>query len=100
MKIKLGINPYKVNIDEQDIISTFQLAFEGETMHTKYRVKDKKLDLTFSKHDFVVENDEYDHVVRDLHYEKERKELIEDHRYTVISPNLDAPDFNIYKLIN
>ena len=33
-KEKLGLNPYKITYDEQDIISALQVAFEGEIIHT------------------------------------------------------------------
>ena len=33
-KEKLGLDPNKYSFDKQDIISAFQVAFEGEMMHT------------------------------------------------------------------
>ena len=35
-KKKLGLDPDVVTCDEQDIISTFQVAFEGEIILTQY----------------------------------------------------------------
>ena len=35
LKKKLGLDPNKYNFDEQDIISTLQVAFEGDIMHTQ-----------------------------------------------------------------
>ena len=34
-KEKLGLDPYKVNCDKQDITSALQLAFEGKIIHTQ-----------------------------------------------------------------
>ena len=31
----LGLDPYKYNFDEQDIMSALQVAAEGEIMHTR-----------------------------------------------------------------
>ena len=33
-EVKLGLDPNKYSFDEQDIISTLQVAFEGEILHT------------------------------------------------------------------
>ena len=35
-KEKLGLDPYKITCDEQDIISALQVAFENEIIHTQY----------------------------------------------------------------
>ena len=43
-KEKLGLDPYAVTCDEQDIISALQIAFEGEIIHTQYCIKNKRLD--------------------------------------------------------
>ena len=43
-KKKLGLDPGIVTCDEQDIISTLPIAFEGEIIHTQYCNKNKNLD--------------------------------------------------------
>ena len=61
---KLGLHPNEYSFDEQDIISASQVAFEGEIMHTQYRVQNKRLDFYLSEHKLVVEIDEYGHADR------------------------------------
>ena len=99
-KEKLGLYPYNYNFDEQDIISTLQVAFEGKITHTQYGIQNKRPDLCFSKQKLVIEINKYAHVDRDPEYEKEGQKLMEDHGYTVIRTNPDAPDFSINRLIN
>ena len=47
---KLGLDPNGYRLDEQDITSALQVAFEGEIMHTQYCVQNKRLDFYFSEH--------------------------------------------------
>ena len=60
-KEKLGLDPYKITCDEQDIISTLQVAFEGEIIHTQYCIDKKRLDIYFPKYKVGIEIDEYEH---------------------------------------
>ena len=53
---KLGLDPNKYNFDEQDIISSLQVPFEGETLHTQNCVQNKRLDLYFSKRKLELES--------------------------------------------
>ena len=43
-KKKLGLDPDVITCDEQDIISTLQVAFEGEIVLTQHCIKKKRLD--------------------------------------------------------
>ena len=88
-KEKLGLDPYKITCDEQDIISTLQVAFEGEIIHTQYCIDKKRLDIYFPKYKVGIEIDEYEHEHRDLEYEQVRQLMIESHGITVIP---DAAD--------
>ena len=98
---KLGLDPNKYSFDEQDIISAFQVAFEGEIMHTQYCVQSKRLDLHFSEHKLGVEIDEYGHVDRNFEDENSRQLMIEVKLgCKIIRTNPDSRDFNIYILIN
>ena len=60
----LVLDPNEYSFDEQDIISASQVAFEGEIMHTQYRVQNKRLDFYLSEHKLGVEIDEYGHADR------------------------------------
>ena len=88
-KEKLGLDPYKITCDEQDIISTLQVAFEVEIIHTQYCIYKKRLDIYFPKYKVGIEIDEYEHEYRDLEYEQVRQLMIESHGITVIP---DAAD--------
>ena len=46
-KKKLGLDPDVVTCDEQDIISAFQVAFEGEIILTQHLLKRKESTFTF-----------------------------------------------------
>ena len=78
-----------------------QLAIEGKIMHTQHCVQNKRLDLYFSEQKLGIEIDEYDHEGRNSEYEQSRQLMIEEKLGCVfIRTNPDAPDFDIYRLIN
>ena len=60
-KEKLVLDPDVVTCDKQDIISTFQVAFEGDIILTRYCTENKRLDAYFSKYKLGIEVDEYNH---------------------------------------
>ena len=99
-KKKLGLDPNVVTCDEQDIINTLQIVFEGEIILTQYCIENKRLDAYFSKYKLGIEVDEYNHEGRNSNYEKSRQLMIESHGITLIRTNPDAADFNMYRLIN
>ena len=99
-KKKLGLDPNVVTCDEQDIINTLQIVFEGEIILTQYCIKNKRLDAYFSKYKLEIEVDEYNHEGRNFNYEKNRQLMIESHGITIIRTNPDAADFDMKRLIN
>ena len=99
-KQKLGLDPDIVTWDEQDIISTLQVAFEGEIILTQHCIKNKRIDAYFSKYKLGIEVDEYNHEGRNSNYEKSRQLMIESHGITIIRTNPDAADFDMNRLIN
>ena len=60
-KKKLGLDPNVVTCDEQDIINTLQIVFEGGIILTQYCIKNKRLDAYFSNHKLGIKVDEYNH---------------------------------------
>ena len=66
LKKKLGLDPDVVICDEQDIISTLQIAFEGEAILTQDCIKKKRLDAYFPKYKLGIEIDEYNHEGRNF----------------------------------
>ena len=99
-KKKLGLDPNVVTCDEQDIINTLQIVFEGEIILTQYCIKNKRLDAYFSKYKLGIEVDEYNHEGRNSEYEQSRQLMIESHGITIIRTNPDAADFDMNRLIN
>ena len=99
-KGKLGLDPYTVTCDERDVISTLQIVFEGEIIHTQYCIKNKRLDAYFSKYKLGIEVDEYNHKHRDLDYEQSTQFMMESHGINIIRTNPDDANFNMNKLIN
>ena len=101
LKKKLGFYNNKYSFDEKYIISALPVAFLGETMHTKYCVQNKRLNLYFFEHKFGIEIDEYGHVDKDFEYEQIRQLIIEEQvGCKIIRTDPDAADFNIYRIIN
>ena len=94
---KVRIRPW---YDEQDIISAFQVAFEGETILAQYCIKKKRLVTYFPKYKLGIEVDEYNHEGRNSNYEKSRQLMIESHGITIIRTNPDAADFDMNRIIN
>ena len=66
LKKKLGLDPDVVTCDEQDIINTFQIAFEGEAILTQDCIKKKRLDAYFPKYKLGIEINEYNHEGRNF----------------------------------
>ena len=100
LKKKLGLDPDVVTCDEQDIISTLQIAFEGEAILTQDCIKKKRLDAYFPKYKLGIEIDEYNHESKNSEYEQSRQFMIESHGITIIRTNPDAADFDMNRLIN
>ena len=73
LKKKLGLDPNLVACDEQDIISTLQVAFEGEIILSQQCIENKRIDAYL---------------------------IIESHGITIIRTNSDAADFEMNRLIN
>ena len=94
-KKKLGLDPNVVTCDEQDIINTLQIVFEGEIILTQYCIENKRLDAYFSNHKLGIEVDEYNHEGRNSNYEKSRQLMIESHGITIVRTNPDTADFDI-----
>ena len=97
---KLWLEPDVVTCYERDIISTLQVAFEGEIIHTQYCIENKKLDAYFPKYKLGIEVDEYNHKGRNFEYEQSRQFMIESHGITIIRTNLDDADFDMNEIIN
>ena len=89
-KEKLGLDPYEITCDEQDIIRALQFAFEDEIIHTQYCIDNKRLDFYLPKYKVGIEIDEYDHKYRDSKHEQSRNLMIENYGITVIRTNPDA----------
>ena len=99
LKEKLGLDPYKITCDKQDIISALQVAFEGEIILTQYYVKNKRSDAYLPKYKAGIEVHKYDHESRDRNYEESRQLMIESHGITIIRTNPVVPNA-INRLIN
>ena len=95
----LGLDPKVVTCDEQDMINTLQVVFEGEIIFSQYFIGNKRLDAYFSNHKLEIEVDEYNHEGRNSNCGKSRQLMIESHGITIIRTNPDASDFEI-RLIN
>ena len=50
------------------IISALQVTFEGEIILTQYCIKNKSLDVYFSKYKLGIEVDEFNHEGRNSEY--------------------------------
>ena len=95
----MGLDPYEITCDKQDIISALQLAFEGEIIHSQVCIENKRLEAFLPKYEVGIEIDEYDHEYRDSKYERSRQLMIESYEITAIRTNPDAANFNINRLI-
>ena len=91
-KEKSGLDPYKITWDEQDIISALQVAFQGQIIHAKYFIENKRLDAYLPKYKVGIEIDEYGYPYRDPNYEQSRQLMIEGHGITVIKANPETPN--------
>ena len=99
-KKKLRLDPDVITCDEHVIISTLQVAFEGEIVLTQHCIKKKRLDAYFPKYKLGIEIDEYNHEGRNFEYKQSRQFIIASHGITIIRTNPDAADFDMNRLIN
>ena len=67
-KKKLRLDPDVVTCDEQDIVSAFRVAFEGEIILTQPCIKNKRIDAYFSKYNLGIEVDGYNHAGKNFEY--------------------------------
>ena len=98
---KLGLDPYKINFDEEDIIYTLQHMFEDEILYFQRYVQNKRLDYYLLKYKLGVEIDEYGHVEKNFE-DEQSKLLMKEEKLDckIIRTGLNAPDINICRLIN
>ena len=99
-KKQLGLDPNVVTCNEQNILNTLHVVFEGEIILTQDCIKNKRIDAYFPKYKLGIEIDEYNHEDRNFNYEKSRQLMIESHGITIIRTNPDAADFDMNRLIN
>ena len=86
---------------EQDTLSCIMKAFDGEEMKCQFNVDGYRIDLYFPEYKLAIECDEFDHNDRDIEYEVKRQKYIEEKlKCSFIRFNPDAPDFNIFRVIN
>ena len=95
----MGLETNVVTCNEQDIISGLQVAFEGETIHTQYCIRSKRLGVYFPKYKLGIEIYEDNHKGRHFEWEQSRQFMIESHGITIIRTTQDDADFNMNKLI-
>ena len=98
-KKRLGLDPYKINCDEQDISSALQVAFGSEIILTQYCIENKRLDSYLPKYKLGKEVDEYDHPYKDHNYEKSKHFMIVGYGITFIRTYCETPNA-INRLIN
>ena len=98
-KKKLGLDPYVVTCDEQDIISALQVTFDREIILAQHCIKKKRLDAYFSKYKLGIEVDEYNHEGRNFEYKQSGQFMIVNHGITIIRTNSGAADFDMNRLI-
>ena len=98
-KKKLGLDPYVVTCDEQDIISALQVTFDREIILAQHCIKKKRLDAYFSKYKLGIEVDEYNHKGRNFEYKLSGQFMIVNHGITIIRTNSGAADFEMNRLI-
>ena len=100
LKRKIGLDPNAVTCNEQNILNTLQVVFEGEINLTQYCIENKRIDAYFPKYKLGIEVDGYNHEGRNSNFEKSKQLMIESHGIAIIRPNPDAADFDINRLIN
>ena len=69
-----------------------QVAFQGQIIHAKYFIENKRLDTYLPKYKVGIEIDEYGYPYRDPNYEQSRQLMIEGHGITVIKANPETPN--------
>ena len=98
-KKKFGLDPDVVTCDKQDIMSTLQVAIEGEIIHTQFCFENKRLEVYVPKYKLGIEVDEYNHEGRNFEYKQSRHFIIKRHGITNIRTNPANADFDMNTLI-
>ena len=71
-------------------MSTLQVAFEGEIIHTQFCIENKSLEVYFPKYKLGIEVDEHNHEGRNFEYKQSRQFMIESYEITIIRNNPDG----------
>ena len=91
----------KVLSKEQQTLGNIIQAFNGESFLLQHTVGKYKIDLYMPDYKLAIECDEYGHSDRNKEYEQTRENYIKNKLECVfIRFNPDAPDFNIFNVIN
>ena len=72
IRIQKNVRIKPLHGDEPDIISAFQVAFEGEIIFTQHCIRNKRRDAYFSKYKLGIKVDEYNYEGKNFEYEQSR----------------------------
>ena len=77
-----------------------QVAFEGEIILTRDCIKNKRIDVYFSKYKLRIDVDEYNRKVRNFECEQKRQFFIDSYGITIVRTNPDVADLDMNRLIS
>ena len=64
------------------------------------KLNNKKTDIWFKNHNFIIEVDEGNHENYDSDYEKEREDMFKKHNFKIFWGNPNDPNFNLFKFVD
>ena len=98
LRKKLGYNHNDIMVwEEASIAEKIINLFPKENIALNKKFNNRKPDIWFKNHDFIIEVDEGNHENYDSDDEKEREDMFKKHNFKTFLCNPNDPNFDLFK---
>ena len=73
--------------------------FPSENIVLNKKLNNKKTDIWFKNHNFIIEVDEGNHQNYDSDYENEREDMFKKHNFEIFRCNPNDPNFDLFEFL-
>ena len=85
--------------EETSIAEKIIKLFPGENIVLNKKFNNRKPDIWFKNHNFIIEVDEESHENYDSDDEKEREDMFKKHNFKIFWCNPNDPNFDLFKFL-
>ena len=97
---KLGYNHDDMMVSEEtSIAEKIKVVFPHKDIVRNKRFNNRKPDIWFTSHSFIIEVDEGNHENYDSDDEKEREDMFKKHNFKIFWCNPNDPNFDLFKFL-